>query len=39
MLGLRYDHFYDGYCTFFPHIHICFECFEGAFEEFYDKMV
>jgi hypothetical protein len=30
-LGPRYDHFYDGYYTLLPHVHMCFSYFEGAF--------
>jgi hypothetical protein len=31
MLGPRYDHFYDGYYTLLPHVHMCFSSFKGAF--------
>jgi hypothetical protein len=30
-LGPIYDHFYDGYYTLFPHVHMCFSYFKGAF--------
>jgi hypothetical protein len=28
VLGLRYDHFYDGYYTLLPHVHMCFSYFK-----------
>jgi hypothetical protein len=31
LLGPRYDHFYDGYYTFLPHVHMRFSSFKGAF--------
>ena len=31
LLGPRYDHFYDGYHTLLPHVHMCFSYFKGAF--------
>jgi hypothetical protein len=31
VLGPRYDHFYDGYYTLFPHVHMCFSYFKGVF--------
>jgi hypothetical protein len=31
LLGPRYDHFYDGYYTLLPHVHMRFSSFKGAF--------